>query len=315
MNYTYIEGLDIKASCIGFGCWPLGGHGWGKVSESEMVNAIHGAIDLGINIFDTAPIYGLGHSEEVLGKTLGSERKRVIIATKLGLTWKSEEVFQKTTDSSPANINREIDESLRRLKTDYIDLYQIHWPDPNTPIEETMSALEKLKKAGKIRCIGCSNFSVELLENSLEYGRIRTVQILYNLVDRKVEKYLLPFCRDNDIGVLTYSSIAQGLLSGKYDEHTKFGSDDYRSKDEHFQGEVFLKNLTILERVNIVARKLNRSPAQIALRWVLENSSVTTALVGVKNITQVEENAIASEFTLSEGEMEFLNENGEKNAS
>lgn len=273
-----------------------------------MVKAVHRAIDLGINIFDTAPIYGLGHSEEVLGKTLGPRRKRVIIATKVGLAWKKAKTFEKFTDSSPVNINKEIDESLKRLKTDYIDLYQIHWPDPNTPIEETMSAMERLKRAGKIRCIGCCNFSLELLRDSLKYGEIKTVQIPYNLIDREVEKDLLPFCRENGIGVLTYSSIAQGLLSGKYNQNTRFAPDDYRGKDKYFQGEAFLRNLAVLEKVKKVARKMNRSPVQVALRWVLENPSVTTALVGVKNIAQVEQNVVASDFALSEEDMKFLNE-------
>lgn len=278
------------------------------MSETEMVEAVHRAIDLGINIFDTAPIYGLGHSEEVLGKTLGTKRKRVIIATKVGLTWEKRDTFQKFTNSSPANISREIDESLRRLKTDYIDLYQIHWPDPNTSIEDTMAVLEKLKSAGKIRCIGCCNFSLELLRDSLKYGKIKTLQIPYNLVDRKVEKDLLPFCQENGIGVLTYSSIAQGLLSGKYDENTKFGSDDYRSKSQYFQGEALRRSLNVVDKLQLLAKKLNKTPAQIALRWVLQNPSVTTALVGVKNPAQVEQNMLASDFALSEEDMKFLNE-------
>ncbi|MBA7537546.1 Aldo-keto reductase YhdN [subsurface metagenome] len=308
MRYSYLESLNIRPSHIGFGCWPLGGHGWGKVSEAEMVKAVHRALDLDVNIFDTAPIYGLGHSEEVLGKTLGTKRGKVIIATKVGLTWKKGKTFEKITDSSPANINREIDDSLKRLKTDYIDLYQIHWPDPNTPIEETMSAMERLKRAGKIRCIGCCNFSLELLKEALKYGQIKAVQIPYNLIDREVEKNLLPFCWENGIGVLTYSSIAQGLLSGKYNENTRFTPDDYRSKYKYFQGEAFLRNLTVLEKVKKVARKVNRSPVQIALRWVLQNPSVATALVGVKNPAQVEQNVLASDFVLPEEDMKFLNE-------
>ena len=310
MLYNHLEGLDIKPSCIGFGGWQLGVHGWGRVSEPEILKALHKAIDSGVNFFDTAPIYGLGHSEELLGKVLGSKRKGVIIATKVGLTWKKGKTFQKFTDSSPANISREIDRSLKRLNTDYIDLYQIHWPDPNTPIEDTLSAMEKLKNSGKIRYIGCCNFPLELLKESLKYGEIRTIQIPYNLIDRKIEQDLLPFCRENGIGVLTYSPIARGLLTGKYDRNTKFDLDNHRSssRDEYFQGEAFLKNLEVVRRVKFIAEKLNKTPTQIALRWVLQNPCVTTAFVGIKSVVQIEENVVASDFALSKDDMDFLNE-------
>lgn len=308
MRYNKLNGLDIEPSCIGLGGWQLGGHGWGKVSETEMIKAIHKALDRGVNFFDTAPIYGLGHSEEVLGKALGAERENIIIATKVGLVWKKNKTFKKFTDCSPANIKREIDMTLKRLKTDYIDIYQIHWPDPNTPIEDTLFAMDELKESGKIRCIGCCNFSLELLKESLKYGKIDVIQVPYNLIDRKVEKDLLPFCRKNDIGVLAYSPIARGFLTGKYDKNTKFEFDDHRSrsKDEYFQGEKLLNNMKVLERVRFVAKRLNKTPAQIALRWVLENTCVKSAIFGVKNAAQVEENVIASDFVLPKENMEFL---------
>ena len=308
MRYTTVEGLDIKPSCLGLGCWQLGGHGWGKVSERGIVKGIYKALNSGVNFFDTAPIYGLGRSEKVLGKTLHSKRKNVIIATKGGLAWEKSKTFRKFTDNSPTNINREVDMSLKRLKTDYIDIYQIHWPDPNTPIEDTLHAMEKLKDSDKIRCIGCCNFSLELLKESLECAEIKTIQIPYNLIDRKVEKDLLPFCRKNNIRVLAYSSIAKGLLTGKYNKNTKFGEDDHRSRHKYFHGEDFLKNLKILEKVEVIAKKLDKLPAQIALRWVLENPCVTTALVGIKNVAQVEENVVSADFEISKEDMEFLNE-------
>ena len=197
--------------------------------------------------------------------------------------------------------------SLKRLKTDYIDLYQIHWPDPNTPIEDTLLAMEKLKQSGKIRCIGCCNFPLGLLKESLKYGEIKTVQVPYNLIDREAETDLLAFCKENGIGVLTHSSIAQGLLSGKYDEKSKFSSTDHRSRDKHFQGEAFLRNLEVVKKVRFIAKRSNRTPAQIALRWVLENPCVTTAIFGAKNVAQTKENVVASDFTLSKEDMEFLN--------
>jgi len=318
MEYTRLDGLDIELSYIGFGCEQLGGYRWGKTSETEMIKAIRKAVDSGINFFDTAPSYGLGHSEELLGKTLGTDRKNVIIATKVGLVWAEDAILKKPApnspietiiDNSPVNINREIDLSLKRLNTDYIDLYQIHWPDPNTPIEDTLYAMEKLKEAGKIRCIGCCNFSLELLKGALKYSEIKTTQIPYNLVDRKMERDLLPFCKQNNISVLTYSPLARGLLSGKYDRNSEFGLDDHRSRsnDEYFQSGVFLKNLEVVERVKLMAKKLNRTPAQIALRWVLANPDVTTAIFGAKTVAQVEENIVASELALSREDVEILN--------
>ena len=300
MRYNKLGSLDIEPSCLGLGGWQLGGHGWGKVSETEMVNAVRRTIDNGITFFDTAPTYGLGHSEELLGKALGVDRKNVILATKVGFTWKKNDVFKGFINNSPANINQEIDMSLNRLGTDYIDLYQIHWPDPNTPIEDTLLAMENLKMAGKIRAIGCCNFSLDILKESLKYSKIQTIQVPYNLIDRNAEKDLLPFCGDNGISVLAYSPIARGLLSGKYDRNTKFGLDDHRSRSEdaYFQGGAFTKNLLILEKLKSVAKKLNKTPSQIALRWVLENPCVTTAIFGAKNTVQVKENVVASDFTL-----------------
>ncbi len=308
MTYRGLQSLGIKLSNIGFGCWQLGGHAWGKVSEEEMVKAIYRAIDGGITLFDTAPIYGLGHSEEVLGKALGARRKDVVIATKVGLGWKKGETFEKYTDSSPANIEREIESSLRRLRTDYIDLYQIHWPDHNTSLENTFRAMEKLKKAGKIRCIGCCNFSLGLLRESLQYGEIESIQIPYSLVDRKVERDILPFCREYGISVLAYSPIARGLLAGNYDEKTKFEADDHRSRDidEYFGSGRLAINLEIVEKVKVVARKLNMTPAQVALRWVLENPCVISAISGVKNVAQVEQNASVLNVNLPEEDMGFL---------
>jgi aryl-alcohol dehydrogenase-like predicted oxidoreductase len=314
MKYNKLKCLDIKLPYIGLGGWQLGGHGWGKVSEKEMVEAVHRAIDSGIFFFDTAPIYGLGYSEEVLGKSLATERENVVIATKVGLVWKKNKTFEKFADSSPANIRREIDMSLKRLKTDYIDLYQIHWPDPNTPIEDTLGAMEELKESGKIRCIGCCNFSLELLEEALKYGKIDAIQVPYNLIDRKIEKDLLPFCKKKGIGVLAYSPIARGFLTGKYDKNTKFELDDHRSwsRDEYFQSEALLKNLTVLEKVKLIAKRLDRTPTQIALRWVLENHGVTVAIFGAKNAAQIAENSVALDFTLSKEDMVFLNEEIQK---
>ena len=308
MKYTDIAGLDIKISRLGLGCLQLGGHGWGKVSEPEMVKAVHSAIDSGITFFDSAPIYGLGHSEEMLGRILGPKRKTVVITTKAGLVWEKDETFQKFTDSSPANIEREIDASLKRLKTDYIDVYQIHWPDPDTPIQDTLPAIEKLKKAGKIRAIGLCNFSLTQLKEALKCCRIASMQLPYNLIDRKIEQDLLPFCRENSVAVIAYSPIARGLLGGKYDMTTKFATDDHRARneDEYFGNENLSRNLKSVDRIRLIARKLGKTPAQVALRWVMENPDITTAIFGAKTVAQLEENVEAMDFALSPEDMEFL---------
>ncbi len=308
MEYSSLAGLNIKLSRLSLGCWQLGGQSWGRVSETGMIKAVFKALDKGINLFDTAPIYGLGHSEEVLGKALYEKRKDVVIATKVGLTWENGKYFKKFNDCSPQNINREIEASLKRLKTDYIDIYQIHWPDPDTPIEDTIASLEKLRVSGKIRMIGCCNFPLPLLKRALKAGRIDTVQVPYNLIDREVEKDLLPFCRDKNIAVLTYSPIARGLLTGKYDKNTRFGSDDHRgsSEDSYFSDKELQENLEVVKRVKSVAKRLNKTPAQVALRWLMENDCVTSAIFGAKNNAQLEENVAASDFTLSREDIGYL---------
>ena len=308
MEYNELANLNIKVSNLGLGCLQLGGHGWGTLSESEMVVVIHEAIDNGITFFDTAPIYGLGHSEEILGRILGEKRNQVVIATKAGLQWKKNGDFEKFIDASPESIKKDIDASLQRLRTDYIDLYQLHWPDPNTPIEETLLAMARLKKTGKIRCIGLSNFSLAQLEEARQYCRIDTIQVPYNLIDRKAERDLLPFSRENDIAVIAYSPIARGLLSGKYDAATRFESDDHRHRngDEYFNKENLDRNLEIVDKVTVVAEKLHKTPAQISLRWVMENPAVTITLFGAKNVAQVRENIQATAFTLSKDNKKFL---------
>ncbi len=308
MIYTDWETTDIKLSCLGLGGEQLGGHGWGKVSDKQMIDVVHKALDLGITLFDTAPIYGLGHSEEVLGKALGINRKNVIIATKAGLRWRTGKHFEKSIDSSPSNIEREIDLSLKRLRTDYIDLYQIHWHDPDTPLEETLVAMSKLKQAGKIRCIGCCNFTIEVLREAMKYEVIETAQIPYNLIDRTSENDILPFCRDKNIKVLTYSPLARGFLSGKYDADTVFSPNDNRNRtnDKYFSGEEIANNLVVLERLKLISNKIGETPSQIAIRWCLDNRDITSVIFGAKNALQVEENVASLDFSILGYDIEFL---------
>jgi len=305
--------MNINLPKLGLGGEQLGGHGWGNLSDREIVKVVHEALDMGITLFDTAPIYGLGHSEEVLGKALGVNRKNAIITTKVGLRWRTGKHFGKSIDSSPANIEREVDLSLKRLGTDYIDLYQIHWYDTDTPLEDTLVALSKLKQAGKIRCIGCCNFTIEVLREAAKYKVIETVQVPYNLIDRGVENDILPFCRDNNIKVLTYSPLARGFLSGKYNAGTIFSSDDNRSRtnDKYFSDGEIYNNSVILERVKLVADKLGKTPSQIAIRWILENCDIASVIFGAKNTYQVEANVASLDFTIPLEDMEFLNKESE----
>jgi aryl-alcohol dehydrogenase-like predicted oxidoreductase len=298
----------MEIPCLGLGCWQLGGHGWGQTSEPEIIKAIHKAIEKGLTLFDTAPIYGLGHSEEMLGKIIAGKRKDVIIATKVGLRWKTDNGFSRHNDCSQANILKEIDASLKRLNTDYIDIYQIHWPDPATPIADTLAVMEKLKQAGKIKEIGCCNFTLDLLKEALQYGHIARLQMPYSLIDRTIEADLLPFCQTQNIAVIAYNTIAQGILTGHFDTARKFGSDDHRSRHQYFQPQELAKNLAIAEKVKAVAKKINRQPVQVALRWILDNQIVTSALFGVTKTQQLEENLGALDFKLSKNDMEYLND-------
>lgn len=315
MKYKHLANLDISLSRIGLGGEQLGCFGWHNLSEQELIKVISRALDMGINLFDTSPSYGLGHSEEMLGRILGTKRKDIIIATKIGQTWreKNKNEIEVYIDCSPVNINKQIDDSLKRLKTDYIDIYQVHWPDPNTPVKDTIIAMAKLKQAGKIRYIGCCNFPTLLLKEALKYAPVDFVQMPYNLIDREVETDLLPFCCEKGISIIAYTPLAKGLLAGKYDRDVKFGDDDRRSRHSYFQGEKLLKNLEVVSRVRSIAKKQGRTPVQIAIRWVLENDAIATTLVGVRNTTQLEGDIAALDFNLSQIDREFLDGNDDYN--
>jgi aryl-alcohol dehydrogenase-like predicted oxidoreductase len=277
------NGPDLTV--IGFGSWAMGGPGyqggWGPQDDRVSIEAIHTALDRGVNWFDTAAIYGLGHSEEVLGKALGSRRKDVIVATKFGLVW--DEQANITNIAAYDSVLRECDASLRRLGTDYIDLYQQHWPDTvGTPVEETMRALDDLIKAGKVRYAGVSNFDVPLLKRALAVRHIDSVQPQYNLFSRDAERELLPFCREHGIGVVAYSPLASGLLGGRYTASQTFDETDWRSRHPDFTGEGLRRNLEKVERLRTIAERHGKTVPQLAIAWVLANPAVTSAIVGVR---------------------------------
>ncbi len=298
MEFRKLGNTELECTTIGFGAWVIGGWLWGGADDNESIAAIQRAFDLGINFFDTAAVYGFGRSERLIGKALKGHRDEVIIATKCGLEWDEEE--NVTRNSSREHVLRTCEESLKRLDTDYIDLHQVHWPDPNTPVEETIEALEELVRQGKIRYYGVSNFDVPLLERCMAVGRVSSLQNKYNLLEREIENAELPYCREHNIGVLAYSPMARGLLTGKFTEDWKFKEGDSRANNKMFQGETFKRNLRIVARLKELAAEHGRTVAQLALAWVLSQPGVTVALAGTRKPEQIEETAQASGWQLDE---------------
>lgn len=291
MEYRKLGSSDLNLSVIGFGAWGIGGKPfWSSEGDNMSVKSIQKAYDLGVNFFDTAPVYGFGLSEKLIGKALKKVRDKVILATKCGLRWEKESLGAITKNATRESILLEIDQSLERLDTDYIDLYQVHWPDGKTPPEETMAALLEIQKQGKIRHIGVSNYSVAQMQECLKTGPVVSLQPEYSLLARSIEKEIVPFCLINDIGIIAYSSLASGVLTGKYDRNTKFK--DWRSKGiiGEFTGEAFVKNIEKVERLKAVAESEGKTCGQMAVNWVTHQPGVASALVGVKNDRQVAEN-------------------------
>ncbi|KKL89947.1 hypothetical protein LCGC14_1909590 [marine sediment metagenome] len=309
MEYRILGNSDLNPSIIGYGAWGIGGAPfWKTEGEEKSIRSIEKAFDLGINFYDTAPVYGFGYSERLLGKALHSKRKEIMIATKCGLRWEEEEIEAIEKKSTRESIFEEIDLSLKRLRTDYIDLYQVHWPDENTPIEETMDALLKIQKAGKVRYIGVSNYSVDQMKESLKYGQIVSLQPMYNMLERDIEKEILPFCIEGNIGVICYSSLASGVLTGKYDENTRF--EDWRGQEiiGHFTGDVFKSHVRKVKEITKIAQKLGKTTAQLAINWLLHQKGVTTALVGVKNPEQTEQNVGAVGWEIPDDDLENISD-------
>ena len=291
MEYRKLGGSDLEVSIVGFGAWGIGGEPfWKSEGHTASENAIKKAYDLGINFFDTAPVYGFGRSEEIMGKALKGFRDKVIIATKCGLVWEKEKLGSMKKVATRESIMDEVEKSLTRLQTDWIDLYQVHWPDVDTPHEETMGALVELKEAGKIRHIGVSNYSVDQMRESLKYAPITSNQPNYSLLERSIEKESVPFCMEKNIGVIAYSPLASGLLTGKYDKTTDFK--DWRGKGifEGFTGEGLARNIAKVDNLKEVAQQTGKPCGQLAINWVVHQPGITTALVGVKNAQQMQDN-------------------------
>lgn len=306
MEYIKIKNSDLEVSRLCMGGCPMGGYGWGAVSEQDLVDAVHAALDAGITMFDTADTYGLGKSEETLGKALGTKRKDVVIATKFGVRVENGKTFY---DNNPQYIQKAVDGSLKRLGTDYIDLYQVHYRDEQTPISDVIESLEKLKEAGKIREYGLSNIhSKELKELQDHVGKFVSFQDEYSLACRKNEADLLELSDKLELTPLTWGSLGQGILTGKYDKNCSFGSDDRRSRDIYvnFHGEKLLKNLEIVEVLREIAAEVEKPVSAVAIRFILDYMKESIVLAGIKNPGQLRGNCEAFGWELSQEQIRRL---------
>lgn len=306
MEYIKIKNSDLEVSRLCMGGCPMGGYGWGAVSEQDLVDAVHAALDAGITMFDTADTYGLGKSEETLGKALGTKRKDVVIATKFGVRVENGKTFY---DNNPQYIQKAVDGSLKRLGTDYIDLYQVHYRDEQTPISDVIESLEKLKEAGKIREYGLSNIhSKDLKELQDHVGKFVSFQDEYSLACRKNEADLFELSDKLELTPLTWGSLGQGILTGKYDKNCSFGSDDRRSRDIYvnFHGEKLLKNLEIVEVLREIAAEVEKSVSAVAIRFILDYMKESIVLAGIKNPGQLRGNCEAFGWELSQEQIRRL---------
>jgi aryl-alcohol dehydrogenase-like predicted oxidoreductase len=287
IEHVEIPGTSLKPSRIALGTWAIGGWMWGGTDEAEAVRTIQAAIDRGITLIDTAPVYGFGRSEEIVGKALaeGGRRNRAVIATKVGLDWKDDQPFR---NAGKARIYKEVEDSLKRLRTDVIDLYQVHWPDPKVPVEETAAAMAELLRAGKIRAIGVSNFSPAQMEAFRKVAPLHTAQPPYNLFERAVERDVLPYCRDNNLVTLAYGALCRGLLAGRMNGQTQFAGDDLRKQDPKFQAPRFAQYLAAVERLDRFAQEnYGKHVIHLALRWILDRQDSTIALWGARRPDQL----------------------------
>lgn len=287
------------------------------VDEHLAVQAVTRALELGVNVFDTADVYGLGHSEEVLSRALASQRHDVVIVTKFGVNWRLQPGDERATtfrDSSPNHVVEALENSLRRLRVDCIPVYLIHWPDRNTPFEETAAALQRCVAAGKVQNLGVSNFSAADIRSMHHMVPLAAAEFQYNLLDRRAEEDLLPTCQALGISALIHGPLAQGLLTGKYDSSASFTANDRRHRLPHFQTENLKTHLPTVERVKTVAASCAKKPSQVALRWLLENSSVAVAVTGARSPAQIEENIGAMGWQLSIQDYDYLTDGTENNA-
>jgi len=307
MKKRQLGASGLELTRIGLGSWAIGGPGWqyawGAQDDGDSIATIHRALDLGINWVDTAAVYGLGHSEQVVGEAVAGRRDKVILATKCGRTWGKDGTIGHGLKA--ASVRRELEASLRRLKTDYIDLYQIHWPDPDADIEEAWAEIAKAIEEGKIRHAGVSNFSVAQMARIQAIHPIASLQPPYSMLRRGIEGEILPYCAANGIGVVVYSPMQMGLLSGTFTKArvTSLPADDIRGKNPFFAEPALGHNLALVEKLRPVAARSGRTVAELAIAWVLRRPEVTAAIVGGRRPEQVAETVRAADWDLTPEEI------------
>lgn len=320
MEHRTLGESDIKVSELAFGAWAIGGWQWGGADSKDAVNAIETAVDHGMTTIDTAAVYGFGLSEELVGKAIRGKRDKVQILTKFGLTWgeKKGEFFFASQDnsgkdvdiykySSKAKVISDCDQSLKRLGTDFIDLYQIHWPDKTTPVSETMEAIEYLVKKGKIRAGAVCNYPQQLMIEAGKTYHIASNQVPYSMVNRSIENDIVPYCINNNIGILAYSPLQRGLLTGKIKHGHVFKEGDTRPGTIYYREPNFSRIMKLIENLSEIASGLNVTLSQLVLNWTLRQPGITCALAGARNADQVLENVRAADFKLNNEEIARIN--------
>lgn len=322
MKYRQLGQTELEVSVITFGAWAIAGWMWGGTDKKDAIEAIHSAIDEGITTIDTAPVYGFGVSEEIVGEALKSSvRDKVFLMTKFGLRWtmKKGSFYFNTKDnqgneinlykySAPESIIEECELSLKRLKTDYIDVYQIHWPDNTTPIEETMNACQKLVQSGKVRAVGVSNYSTSQMMEAEKVLHLTSNQVPYSMINRGIEAEIVPYCLDKNIGILAYSPLQRGFLTGKIAADHTFNPGDHRANSPYFKKNNYTQILAFLKKLEPMAADKSATVAQIVIQWTIQQPGITTALVGARNRKQAAENAKSADISLSQSELNQIDE-------
>ncbi len=310
LSLRILGNSDMQLTPIGFGAWAIGGgdwqYAWGPQDDSDSIAAIHRALDLGINWIDTAAVYGLGHSEKVVGRAVKSSTHKPYIFTKCSMRWHADRSIYNSLKA--ASLAEEVEASLRRLRVEAIDLYQIHWPNPDGEIEEGWAALERMRQQGKLRWIGVSNFNVEQMKRALKIAPITSLQPPYSMLRRAVEAEILPFAQANGIGVINYSPMVSGLLTGKMTpaRAAALPPDDWRRQNKEFSEPRLSRNMRLVELLRTIGSGHGVSPGVVAVAWTLHNSAITAAIVGGRSAKQVEEMAPALNFRLAQDEYDTI---------
>jgi aryl-alcohol dehydrogenase-like predicted oxidoreductase len=310
MQKKRLGASDLEITPIGVGAWAMGGGGWqfawGAQDDDESIAAIHAALDQGINWIDTAAIYGLGHSEEVVARALQGRANKPLVFTKCGIVWNERRETSRTIQ--PESIRKEVEQSLQRLKVDVIDLYQIHWPDPDDLIEAAWTMLAKLKEQGKVRHIGVSNFNVKQMQRAQAIASITSLQPPYSILAPEIEKEILPYTLANNIGVIVYSPMKSGLLSGGMTREriAAMPEDDFRKRTPNFKEPLLSRNLELAALLGAMGRRHGRSAGEVAIAWTLRHPAVTGAIVGMRSAKQVDGVLGAAEFRLGPEEIEEI---------